>query len=256
MPRKQAVFTGTMNFGIITVPVKFYKPHFDAEVAPSFHMEHNCGENHTACGQGIQRPWHCPACSQTVQYNELLKVSDSGTALTQAEVKSARIPDKEFIIEEFVDANEVDPMHLGGDIYFVEMDGNVGVDAYSVMVLTLRHTNKVAIASWTSRGVDKMVVIRPYRDGLVVQVLNYGNLLDAPDYGTRFNEDIVDMARMMEKMVAKKTVSFTPSKYKSEYVANLRAMTESCDKPVTQVECKPKASGLAAMLAAMVEEAA
>lgn len=259
MARKQAVFTGVMKFGMIAVPVKFYKPHFEADEAPSFHMEHNCGYRveddkivtHLPSGVGIKRPWFCPCCNKMVPYDELLSVADNGVALTRSEVKGAKIDEKEFIIEEFVDASEVDPMHLGGDIYFIEMDGNSGVDAYSVMTLTLRHTNKVGIATWTSRGSDKVVVVRPYREGLVVQVLNYGNLQNAPDYGTRFNDDVVDMARMMTKMVEKRTVKFEPSKYKSEYVSNLRALVnKECDQPVAQVKCK-KTSSLREMLAAM-----
>lgn len=241
--RRTSVFSGTMKFGILTVPVKMFKPHFDEEKAPASHLEHNCG-----CHKPITRPWSCPDCGP-VEYKDLVKVFEGGQVLTQEQVKSARIDDKEFVIEEFVDAAEVDPMHMAGDVYFIEVDGTAAIEAYSVFAQALKAQGKVAIASWTSRGTDKVLVVRPYRDGLVGQVLNYGNLLDAPTYGTV--ESSPDMVEMLGSIMAKKTVAFEPSKYKSEYVSNLRSMLGEAPTQIEAVPAAPKKSSLADMLAMM-----
>lgn len=258
--RRQSVFSGTMKFGLLTVPVKFYKPHFDTEEAPSSHFEHNCGRTVVVddeplhiegnSGQPIQRPWYCPACQKNVEYAELLKVYDNGAVLTKEVAKSARIDDKEFIIKEFVPAADVDSMHLAGDVYFIEIGDKAGVDGYSAFAQAMLKSGKVGIASWTSRGVDKVVVVRPYKKGLVAQVLNYGNLQDAPDYGT-IDMSESDEVAMLSMIMDKKTVAFEPSKYKSEYVANLRKLTGENVDEVAVVAPAPKKSSLAEMLAAM-----
>lgn len=259
--RRTSVFSGMMQFGILTVPVKMYKPHFDEEEnkAPASHLEHNCGKNVViddepmhlpgACGSPITRPWFCPACSSDAEYKDLVKVYENGAVLTQEEAKGARISDKEFVIEEFVNADEVDPMHMAADLYFIEVDGNAAVEAYSVFAQALKSQGKVAVASWTSRGTDKVLIVRPYRDGLVGQVLNYGNLLDAPTYNTV--ESSPDMVAMLGSIMTKKTVSFEPSKYKSEYVANLRQLVGDAPAPVAAAPAAPKKSSLADMLAMM-----
>jgi non-homologous end joining protein Ku len=268
MARRQSVFSGTLKFGIITIPVKLYKPHFDEEALPSSHLEHNCGtkvleldgqpETTTghACGKPVQRPWFCPACESTVEFGTLVKVFDNGVALTQAQVASAKVPEKELSIQEFVRADELDPMNLVEDAYYIEVDGKEALEAYSVLTFALKQSERVAIAYYAQRGTDKMVVIRPYRDGLVLQVLKSANLKDVPSFGTTFGADVVETATFLTKMIEKKTVAFEPSKYKSQHVENLRALLNPpCDAPVPAPKpCKAKMS-LAEMLKAMEEAA-
>jgi DNA end-binding protein Ku len=169
-----------------------------------------------------------------VPYAELVKVFDNGAVLTQSECKSARIDEKEFIVKEFVAADDVDAMHLGGDVYFIEVADAAAVDAYSAFAHALVKSGRVAVASWTSRGVDRIVIVRPYRKGLVAQALNFGSLMDAPDYGTYSVDSLADEVEMLSMIMGKKTVAFEPSKYKSEYVANLRQLV--CDAPAEVVE--------------------
>jgi non-homologous end joining protein Ku len=267
MARRTSVFTGTMKFGILTIPVKLYKPHFDTEVAPASHMEHSCGkkvlvldgeEQETlghASGTPIRQKWFCESCEAIVEYGTLVKVFENGVALTQQQVASAKIPEKELSIEEFVSASDVDAMNLQGDVYFIEVDGKEALEAYSVLTFALKQSEKVGIAYWASRGTDKMVVIRPFRDGLVLQILQCGNLLDAPSYGTSFSAEVVEMAGMLTAMIDKRTVAFEPSKYKSQHVANVRALLNPCETPTNIVPCKPAKLDLAAMLKAMQEAA-
>lgn len=268
MARRTSAFTGTLKFGILTIPVKLYKPHFDTEVIPESHLEHTCGKKVLeldgeptettghASGTKIQQKWFCACCDSIVDYGTLVKVFDNGVALTREQVNAAKIPDKELTIEEFVPAADVDAMNLGDMMYFVEVDGKEALEAYSVLTFALKQAEKVAIAYWASRGTDKMVVIRPFRDGLVLQTIQCGNLLDAPTYGTTFSAEVVEMAGMFTAMIEKKTVAFEPSKYKSQHVANVRALLNPpCDVPVAPAPCKPKASSLAEMLKLMAEAA-
>lgn len=269
MARKQAVFTGTMKFGVLTIPVKLYKPHFDEEVVPASHMEHTCGSvvkvldgvetpvSGYPSGKPINQKWYCSCCDSLVEYGTLVKVFDNGVALTHIEVKSAKIPSKEFTIQEFVKSDDVDPMFLQGDLYFIEVDGSEALEAYSVLTYALKQSDRVGIAYYAARGTDKMMVVRPYRDGLIAQVLKCGNLLDSPSYGTTFSADVVEMATtMLQPMLERKTVDFAPSKYKSTYVENIRALlVPACDAPVAPVACAPKKSALAEMLKLMKEAA-
>lgn len=254
MARKQSVFTGTMKFGILTIPVKLYKPHFDEETLPSAHLEHS--HDGKPCGQGVQRPWYCPACESNVEYGTLLKVYDNGAVLTQAQVASAKIPEKEFTIEEFVKAEEVDAMNLEGELYYIEVDGKEALEAYSVLTFALKQSERVAIAYYAARGTDRMVVVRPWRDGLVMQFLKCANLNDAPTYGTTFSAEVIETATFLTKLIEKKTVTFEPNKYKSQHVENMRALLEKpCEAPAVAVACKPKAASLADMLKMMAEAA-
>lgn len=267
MARRQAAFTGTLKFGVLTIPVKLYKPHFDEEVLPQSHLEHNCGKQVReldgettevagyASGKPIKQKWFCEACDSIVEYGHLVKVYDNGAVLTQTEAKSAKIPAKEFSIQEFVKSEDVDPMNLVEDLYFIEVDGKEALEAYSVLTYALKQSDRVGIAYYASRGTDKMLVVRPYRDGLIAQVLRCGNLLDAPSYGTTFGAEVVDMAGMLQTFIERKTVTFEPSKYKSTYVSNVRALMEPCTDAVVPVACEPKKSVLAELLAEMKEAA-
>ena len=263
MARKQAVFSGTMKYSLLTIPVKLYKPHFDEEVVPGSHLEHSCGKkvleldgvptetSGHACGKPVNQKWFCSACDSIVEYGTLVKVFDGGQSLTQSEVKSAKIPEKEFTIQEFVKAEDVDPMFLQGDMYFIEVDGKEALEAYSVLVYALKQSDRVGVAYYAARGTDKMMVVRPSRDGLIAQVLKCGNLVDTPSYGTTFSANVVDMAQMLQGMIERQTVALEPSKYKSTYVQNVRALLNPCDAPVVPVACEPKKSALADLLAAM-----
>ena len=251
MARRQSVFTGTMKFGMLTIPVKLYKPHFDEEVVPVSHLHHNCGTD-----KPVNQRWWCPACEALVDYSSLVKKFEGGTSLTRDQINTAKIPEKEFTIQEFVRAESVDPMNLDGDTYFIEVDGQEALEAYSVLTFALRQSERVGIAYWASRGRDKMVVIRPYRDGLVAQVLRCANITDVPSYGTTFGAEVVETATFLVKMIERKTVEFKPSGYKSQYVENVRNLLAPKSECSVPVEPAPKCrSSLADLLRAMEEVA-
>jgi len=185
----------------------------------------------------------------------LVKVFDNGVAITHSDVAAAKIPEKELTIREFVKAEEVDAINLRGEVYYIEVDGKEALEAYSVLTYSLKQSDRVAVAYHSSRGTDKMVVIRPFRDGLVLQYMTCGNITDVPSYGTTFSAQVVEMATFFQKMIEKQTVAFEPSKYKSQYVENMRELMNPTTDDAPVVTPKPKVSNLAEMLKLMAEAA-
>src|SRR3989304_2203206 len=49
------------------------------------------------------------------------------------------------------------------------------VKGYRLLSQAMDSTNKVAVGRWTARGKDQLVLIRPYRGGLILHQLYYSN---------------------------------------------------------------------------------
>src|SRR5690606_32739010 len=76
-------------------------------------------------------------------------------------------------IVEFVPLESVDLLQVEKSYYLGPDKG--GDKAYRLLVDSMKRTNKVAVGRWAARGKEQLVVLRPYRDGLLLHQMFYAN---------------------------------------------------------------------------------
>jgi DNA end-binding protein Ku len=128
-------------------------------------------------------------------------------------------------LEEFVPASAVDPLYVEKSYYLGPDKG--GERAYRLIHDAMLETGLVGIASYSARGKQYIVCVRPFQEGLIVHQLRYAQEVkpwsevpvgDLPES----KPAEVNLAKQIIQQIAND--SFQPEKYKDEVTERMRAL--------------------------------
>ena len=241
MPR--AIWSGSVSFGLVNVPVKLVSATSPKDV--HFHQLHD------ADNARIQQKRVCSKDGEEVEYNHIVKGYDLGGGryiridpdeLATLDVEATRTID----IEEFVDLADIDPVYYERSYYLVP-DGRAE-KAYALLVETMTRTGKVAIGRFVLRTKQYLATLRA-RDGvLVLATMLFDDEVVAPD-----NLEVPTAAsttptereiKMATQLVESLSAPFEPAKYQDDYRQKVLALIEA--KADGEVIEKPEAPAPAA----------
>lgn len=210
----RAIASTTISFGLVSLPVKLYSTG-EPGARVSFNLVH--GE----CGTKLKQHYTCPQCDVIVGRDEMVKgyeVSKGQYVLFQEdELKAIEAPKTDGIeITEFVPGERVSPIYQEKAYYLGPDKG--GARAYRLLSAALRESGRVAIAKYATRGKQYVVMLRPEREGIVLEQLRYA------DEVRSFDEVPIDAAEVKpaELTLARQLIdqssadSFEPEKYTDE----------------------------------------
>jgi len=114
-------------------------------------------------------------------------------------------------------------------VYYLGPDEG-GEKPYRLLAEALARSERAAVAELVSRGKEPIVIIRPYRGGLVLHEMFYKN--EVKDVGQipraeseRVTQDEVDLAtRLIDRM---SNDQFVPEEYHDEYRLRVLAMIDA-----------------------------
>ncbi len=223
MPAR-SVGSGTVSFGLVSIPIKLYvATHSEA---PSFNLLHQ------VCGSRIRQQIFCPRCERTVERSELVKgyevTKDQYVTFTDDELRALETAASPSIdIQEFVPLADVDPVYFETSQYLGPDKG--GEKAYHLLADAMRERQVVAIAQHVSRGKERLVLIRPMAAGLVLHTLYYADEVRSfddivlGDPGKRRDGEM----RLAQQLIAELTAkSFEPEQYHDHYRDRLREVVD------------------------------
>jgi DNA end-binding protein Ku len=137
--------------------------------------------------------------------------------------------EKTIVIQEFVDANEIDPVYYEKPYYIGPDKG--GARAYRLLVKAMTEMNKVAIAKVVIRQKEYLTTLRPKGDVICMEtMLFHDEVIDPADVeelkveGSEIAQKELDMAKML---IETSSGAFEPSKYKDEYREKVLQMIEA-----------------------------
>lgn len=166
----RAVWTGVMQFVLISFPVKLYKATDDKGI--SFKTLHNI------CGGGIKLKKWCDACGKEILPTEIDKgyevAKGQFVIFKEDEIENA-LPESSKIIkvEKAVPADEI-PLITYEDSYFLIPDKG-GEHVYTLLFNALSIKPKILIGRVVIRNKEHLVSIRPYSDGLLLSMLHFAD---------------------------------------------------------------------------------
>jgi DNA end-binding protein Ku len=187
----RSIATGTISFGLVTIPVRLY-PAAQPAASVSFNLLH------AGCGSRLKQQYVCAKDGAKVERSEMVKgyevAKDRYVTFTPEELKALdEIATQTIDIAEFVSAADVDPVFFDAAYYLGPDKG--GTKAYRLLALALERSGKAALGRYAARGKQYLVLIRA-RDGrLVLQQLHHADEI-------RSAEDIpLDEAELKEPEV-------------------------------------------------------
>jgi DNA end-binding protein Ku len=227
----RSIGSATVSFGLVSIPVRMYVATHSEQ--PSFNLIHE------VCKSRIKQQTWCPRCERVVERTELVKgrevSKDQYVLFTDEELKALEAAASQSIdIEEFVPLADVDPVYFQ-DTHYLGPDKG-GDKAYQLLAEAMRETGMVALAQHVTRGKERLVLIRPYADGLSLHTLYYADEVRAFDEIERGSQAAVKPA---ETSLARKLIEqlagegFAPEKYHDHWRERLQ---EAVDRKVAGEE--------------------
>jgi DNA end-binding protein Ku len=255
----RSIGSAVITFGLVSVPVKFYTA--CASESVSFNML-------TPKGNRIKQKLVDSVTGEEVTHADCDKgyevAKDEFVRITKDELKAleAECEAKTVDITEFVEASSVDPLYVEKSYYLGPDKG--AEKGYVLLAEVMATKNRVAVAQWNARGKENLVVIAPYKGGLVLHQMYYASEVrpfDEIKVATKSPISAPEREMAGKLLDSLTTEKFDPSKYKDHYVERVKKAIE--DK-VTSGSIKtatvevPKASvlDLMAVLKASLEKTA
>src|SRR5688500_12086187 len=207
----RSLSTGTISFGLVTVPIRLYSAS-ESSAAVSFNMLHG------KCGSRLRQQYICQKDEEIVTRDQMVKgyefAKDQYVTFTEDELKAmAEETSKTIEIEEFVPISKVDPIYFEGAYYLGPDKG--GERAYALLAAAMRQTGRSALAKWAARGKMYLVMVRAVEKGLVMQVLHYADevrpISEVPIGETAVKEAELKLAVQLVEQIAAE--EFRPDQY-------------------------------------------
>ncbi len=247
----RALWTGTVSFGMINVPVKLYTA--VREHGIHFRLLHD--EDATP----VQSKMVCPRHGEVHREHIIkgMEISKDRYVIVDPEEIAAAKPEATRIIQidEFVDAGSIDPMYFDRAYYLGP--GPEGAHAYRVLGDALKRTKKVGIAQFVMRGTEYLAAVR-VKDGILcLDTMYFDNEVMRPDElkdelpHQKVAERELKVAQMIVESLATK---FNSKQYKEEYYDRVqeliakKARGEQIELPKEKAKPKKETASLLSTL--------
>jgi DNA end-binding protein Ku len=216
----RAIASGTISFGLVSIPIKLYTATSPTNV--SFNMLHQ------KCGGRVKQQYFCPVDNEVVDRKELVKgfehARDQYVQFNEEELKKLESP-RELV--EFVPLATVDFVYVEKSYYLGPDKG--GERAYRLLSESMERTGKVAVGRYFTRGREELVIVRPYKRGLILHNVYYADEVRAFDEVETGGElefkpverDLAD--KLIEQL---NQDAFVPDRFKDTYGDRVRAAIE------------------------------
>jgi DNA end-binding protein Ku len=222
----RAIWSGSISFGLLNVPVKLYSAVARRNIALREIRDSDSARiKHRRVAEGTE---------EEVPYENIVKAFEitpgQYVPLSKDEM-SALAPEKTRAIEvkDFVDLEEIDPVYFDSPYYLGPADG--AEKAYSLLAKAMAASGKVAIARFVFRNKEHLAAIRA-GDGVLTlttmrfadEVVPPGELDDVlPDKAPKVAKKEQEMA---EQLIDSLSTDFDPSSYRDEYREQLMSLIE------------------------------
>lgn len=222
----RAIWSGTISFGLLNVPVRMYSAVARRNIALREIRESDSARiKHRRVAEGTD---------EEVPYENIVKAYELSPGqyvpLSKDEM-AALAPEKTRAIDvqDFVDIEEIDPMYFDSPYYLGPADG--AEKAYSLLASAMESFGKAAIARFVFRNKEHLSAIRA-SDGVLTlttmrfhdEVVPPSELDDAlPDKKPKVAKKEQQMA---EQLIDSLSTEFDPDQYRDEYREQLLALIE------------------------------
>jgi len=207
--------SGTISFGLVSIPVRLYTAASSGNVA--------FNQLHGVCGSRIRQQTFCPTCNKTVERAELVRgyefAKDQYVRVADDELKALEGEASKIIdIAEFVPLADVDPIYFEKTYYLGPDKG--GEKPYRLLSDAMEKAGQVALARYVMRGKESLVLIRAAQGGLMLHTMYFAD--EVRDFGeidkgasAKIRDGELDLALQLINGLASET--FSPARYSDEY---------------------------------------
>jgi DNA end-binding protein Ku len=219
----RALQSATISFGLVSIPVQVY-PAAEPAGKLSFNLLHRCGSR-------VKQEYRCIEEDRIVPRRELVKgfEFEKGRYVTfsDAELKALDATASQLItIDQFLPEEKIDPIYY--ESAYLLGPGKNASKPYGLLLAAMRKVRKIAIGSWSARGKQYLVALRPGDAGIVLQQLYHASELRSqkalriPEVEVRPQE--LDLATQLIDRIS--VDAWKPEQFTDEVQARIRAQIQ------------------------------
>jgi DNA end-binding protein Ku len=224
MPR--AIWSGSISFGLLNVPVKLYSAVSKQTVRFRELREDD--------GSRIRHKRVAEDDGEEVPYEKIVKgyeiTPDQYVIMTRDELDEIA-PERTRAIEiqDFVDLDDIDPIYFEHPYYLAPDKG--AERAYQLLVQAMEEQRKVAIARFVLRNKEHLSAIRPMNGALTMATMRFADEVVSPDDlddvlpdgKAKVEKRELDMAK---QLIESLSTDFDADQYEDEYRDKLLNLIE------------------------------
>jgi DNA end-binding protein Ku len=236
----RALWTGTLSFGLINIPIRLYSATLDRGL--------NFDILHKKDLSPIRYARICKSDGKEIPYEDVVKgyqyQKGDYVVLVNEDFKRANLKKTKSIeILDFVDENEIDPIYYEKPYY---LEPGKGADkAYVLLRESLKKSKKVGIARFVFHHREHIGVIKPHDQIIMLDQLRYESEIKKPSQlhipeSAKMSKQEVTMAL---KLIEQLSSHFHPEEYHDTYTEELKEIIEEKakgKKPRPSKEKEPK----------------
>src|SRR5262245_23288652 len=224
MPAR-SIGTATISFGLVSIPTKLYTTN-ESSGDIHFNMLHD------ADGARLKQQYICTQCNELVDREHTVKGYEHAKGqyviLSAEELKALdAVATQTIALEEFVPAASLDPLYVEKSYYLGPDKG--GERAYKLLRDAMLDTGLVGVASYSARGKQYIVSLRPFNEGLIMHQLRYAaevkpwSEVPLPDL-PELKPAELGLAKQIIQQIASET--WHPEKYKDDVQERMIALIQ------------------------------
>jgi DNA end-binding protein Ku len=270
-----AVWTGSISFGLVNIPVKLYVATASKDVR--FHQfERETGRKiryrRVATGpeptipddetggspapsteasppsrQTVEASRDEPTPEPEVSWENVVKgyeiepgrlITLSSEELRQLEPERSRV----LVVEQFVDLPDIDPVFFEKTYYVVPQFREGAERPYSLLLRAMQNSNKVAIGRFTLRTKEYLAAVRPAEQVLMLETLFYADeIRDVKDVWTPRTEEPQERElRLAQQLIEALEGRWDPSGYRDAYRERVLRLLDSKSEKAFVVHEQPE----------------
>jgi DNA end-binding protein Ku len=221
----RSLWTGSISFGLVNVPVALYSAVRDLDV----HFR----QLHEKDGAPIDTRRFCSKDDREVAFDEIghgYELDDGGQVVLTDEELAAAAPRKTrtIDIEGFVDVHDVDPIYFDHPYFLApvgEAEGNLR--AYQLLVEVMRSTDRAALGRFVMRTKEYLVLVRVRDDRLALTTMRFHDeVRPAKDVDTGGRKPAKAQRDAARQLVEALSAEWDPAQYRDCYRERLLEVIE------------------------------
>jgi DNA end-binding protein Ku len=218
------IWTGTIGFGLVNVPVKLFSATSPKEVR--FHMVHD-----KDLGR-IHQKRVCSIDGEEVKWEHIVKGFEvsKGRYVTLTADELPHAQGKAIEIEDFVSLDEIDPIFYETTYYLVPDKG--AAKPYALLLAAMEKTGKVGIARFVLRTKRYLAAVRPMGQALAISTMLFSDevVKQSELEGLPSSKPSAKEMEMAEQLIGSLVTEFDPAKYKDDYRDEVLALIKKKEK--------------------------
>jgi DNA end-binding protein Ku len=220
----RSIWRGAVSFGLVSIGVKLYSATEDKDIR--FHQVH------AADGGRIKYKRVCSIDGEDVEFSDIAKGYElpDGQVVILTDEDFEQLPlstRREIEVLEFVDQDEIDPIHYE-KTYYLEPDGPA-VRPYLLLRDALENAGQVAITKIAIRQRESLAAMRVLDGVLVLHTMRWPDEIRRPDFAF-LDEDITvrpQELQMAEALIGSMSGKFDPTEFTDDYREAMTALLEA-----------------------------